>query len=166
MNMSKLLLIVPLFFGAAFITGCSKTPPPSETLFSGSLELPLLAGTSRDENCKVDHVFETSERNIECVIIDFPQDMEHSDEKERYALDLTRQYADAVSANGWHAKPIGEYIVNFEKPVSGECSKSLQLMTWVVDEGKPAAERRFPSTRFTFIEKHEPVCGADRIIKP
>ena len=125
-----------------------------------------MAGTSRDENCKVDHVFETSGRNIECVIVDFPEGMEDSDEKESYALDLTRQYADAIGAKGWHAEPLGEYIVNFEKPVSDECSKSLQLMTWVVDEGKPVEQRRFPSTRFTLIEKHEPVCGTDRIIAP
>lgn len=165
MNISKLLLITPIILAPAFLASCNKAPP-SETLFSNSIELSILAGTSREADCKVDHVFETSKRNIECVIIDFPAGMEDPDEKERHALDLTRKYADLVSAKGWLAEPIGDYIVNFEKPISDECSKSLQLMTWVVDEGKPVAERRFPSTRFTFIEKHEPACGAERFITP
>ena len=156
MNISSFLLIAPLFLSSVFLASCSKTPPPSEILFSGSLELPVLAGTSRDENCKVDHVFETSGRNIECVVIDFPEGMEDSDEKERYALGLTRQYADAVSAKGWHAEPLGEYIVNFEKLVSGECSKSLQLMTWVVDEAKPWSSAAFPVRALPLLKNMSP----------
>ncbi len=161
MNILKVLLA-----GSLFLAGCSKTPTqtPAETIFPNSLKLMLMSGTTRTADCKVDHIFETSGRNIECVVIDFPEGMTDIDAKEQHALGLTRQYADAISAMGWRAEPLGDYIVNFEKPVSDECSTSLQLMTWVVDEAKPVKDRHFPSTRFTFIEKHEPACGADRFM--
>ncbi|PHR56469.1 MAG: hypothetical protein COA43_13810 [Robiginitomaculum sp.] len=161
MNISRLLLIAPMVLTPAFFVACTKTQP-AETIFPNTLELPLLAGTTREPECKVDHIFETSERNIECVLINFPEGMEDADEKEQHALNLTRQYETAIKAQGWLANPIGEYIVNFEKPVTKECSISLQLMTWVVDETKPVEERHFPSIRFTFIEKHVQVCGTDR----
>lgn len=165
MNILKLLLIAPIALALMSFASCSKAAP-NETIFSSTLELSVLTGTAREIECKVDHVLATSERNIECVIINFPEGMEDTDEKERHALNLTRQYATLISAKGWLAQPIGEYVVNFEKPVTDECSKSLQLITWVVDEGKPVEERRFPSTRFTFIEKNELSCGADRLIAP
>ena len=165
MNIFKFLLITPIVLAPIFLASCSKAPP-SETLFSSTLDLSILAGTSREADCKVDHIFETSKRTIECVVIDFPEGMEDTDEKERHALDLTRKYADLVSAKGWLAEPLGEHIVNFEKPVTDDCSKSLQLMTWVVDEDKPVEDRHFPSTRFTFIEKHELTCGTERFITP
>ncbi len=159
MTILKALLITPLF-----LAGCSNAPTKisGETILPNSLNLQLMSGTTREADCKVDHIFETSGRNIECVVIDFPEGMTGVDEKDQHALDLTRQYADAISAMGWRAEPLGDYIVNFEKPVSDDCSTSLQLMTWVVDEAKPVQDRHFPSTRFTFIEVHEPSCGADR----
>ena len=165
MNILKLLLIAPVALTPVFIASCSKAPP-TETFFSSTLKLSVLPGTTREADCKVDHILATDKRNIECILIDFPEGMVDVDEKDRHALDLTRQYADLVSAKGWLAEPLGDYIVNFEKPVTDECSKYLQLMTWVVDEGKPVADRHFPSTRFTFIERHELSCGKDRLLTP
>ncbi|MEE9347190.1 MAG: hypothetical protein V3U82_03280 [Robiginitomaculum sp.] len=166
MKILKLLLAgATLLAPAALLANCSKATA-KETVFPASIALPLLAGTHREADCKVDHIFETSERNIECVTIDFPAGMVDADEKDSHAVNLTRQYAEAISAEGWLAEPIGDYIVNFEKPVTDECSIALQLMTWVVDEAKPVEERYFPSARFTLIERHVHVCGEYREISP
>lgn len=155
--------LIALLLGAIALTACSAAPTP--TLFAETVNLPLLDGSEIIDDCNVDGILDTVGKNITCVSIPFPNGLQSATERETFAEDYSRQYADTTIQSGWTATTEYPLFYRFEKVATDDCSDLLQIMTWVVDETKPIEARNFPTSRMTFIENQTPICGDKRKAK-
>lgn len=148
---------------ALMLSACSASS--TQNILPNTLNLAPLESGEIIDNCKVDHILDTTEKEIICVPLPFPDTLKTTSDKEVFAVDISRQYADAIIAKGWTAVTEWPLVYSFEKPVDGDCSTSLQIMTWLVDETKSVEDRNFETSRITFIEKQNPICGDKRKVK-
>jgi len=161
----RLAITATIFAGSVILSACSNSEaksPSTSTILTETIDLALHQNSQIISDCDVSEVLETDGNNIICVSL--PSKTETID-PEKLAIDTSRYYADAMISKGWSAPTQWPLVYRFEKPISNECSNVIKLLAWVVDETKAPEDRRFPTSRITFIEKQNPVCGDKRKTK-
>lgn len=157
--------IIACGVGLSACSGSSADSALAPYVLTDSLDMAVYTDSQIIPECDVSKVLETTGNTISCVTLPFPEAITDSSGRETYAEDVSRHYADAIIDKGWIAVTEWPLVYKFEKPVSEDCSKVIQLLAWVVDEAKAPEDRNFPTSRITFIEKQAPVCGDERKAK-
>lgn len=150
--------------GALALTACAPDTP-AQMILPGSLKLPTIADSQIISECDYDGILEPVGNEITCVSIPFPDPLANADDKEIIGVKLSRQYADVIITQGWTAVTEWPLVYNFEKPISDDCSATLQLLAWLVDEKKAPEDRLFETSRISFIANEDRVCGDKRKAK-
>lgn len=159
------VLLSPLMMTLLLTAGTEATAQSAsaktEMILPKSLNLDLIQRGQIIPECDFEKVLATP-AEITCVGIAFPETSVDSDSQEVFAVDLTRQYADAVASKGWTSTTDWPLVKGFEKPVTDECSETIKILTWLVDETKAVEKRNFATSRFTFLLENGTVCGDKR----
>ena len=161
MRISLLKFAATCLFSTLLLSACSE----ELTIFPDSVELNLYPDSQIIDDCDVSQILETAGNNIVCVSFPFPSTLTDADAKRDFAVDVSRHYADELISKNWTTTTKFPLVYNFEKEISDECSNAVQLLAWVVDENKPVEKRHFPTSRITFVEKQNPICGDKRKAK-
>jgi hypothetical protein len=162
----KAAVLIVIAASAITVSACSASSVRSApAILPDSLNLPLFDDSQFIPECDVSKVLEISGNTITCVTLPFPKTVTTSSGRDTFAIDVARHYADAIISKDWTAVTEWPLVYKFEKPISDDCSETIQLLAWVVDEAKAPEDRNFPTSRITFIEKQTPVCGNKRKAK-
>lgn len=157
---------LPAILGALLLSACSVDAaeddgPKAATILPETLGLPLLRDSAIIADCKHEAIL-AGFAELTCVDIIFPAELSSSEGKESFASALSSLYAARITEEGWALTTDWDMLKAFEKPVSEDCSTKVKIMTWMVDEAKPVADRNFETSRFAFIRDEAAVCGDKR----
>ena len=159
MKIISIALTSALLLSACSPASTSDTPL---TLRPETINIaPIGAATIRSD-CQIEGILKTTGNIITCVTLPFPEAVTSAADREDHAEDIARQYADMLISKGWSVTSAWPLIYVFEKPVSDECSNTVQFMTWVLDMKKAPEDRNFDTSQITFSEREALVCGDKR----